>query len=187
MVEIIPAILARDYEDLKNKISLLRGVVPMVQIDICDGNFVPNITWPFLDGDFDQHFKNILNEQEGVPFWEDIDFEFDLMVSNVAENFDIYLKLGPRRVVFHLEAFADLDQLQEFLEGIDPYVRDVTEIGVAIGTNTDVEKVFKIVNSVDFVQCMGIENIGFQGQEFDERVLEQIQKLRAEFPDLVIS
>ena len=109
------------------------------------------------------------------------------MVSNVAENFDIYLKLGPRRVVFHLEAFADLDQLQEFLEGIDPYVRDVTEIGVAIGTNTDVEKVFKIVNSVDFVQCMGIENIGFQGQEFDERVLEQIQKLRAEFPDLVIS
>jgi len=187
MAEIIPAILARDYEDLKNKISLLRGVVPIVQIDICDGNFVPSVTWPFLDGDFDQHFKNILNEQEGVPFWEDIDFEFDLMVENVAENLDIYMKLGPRRVVFHLEAFADLQQFREFLEGIDEYVRDVTEIGVAINTGTNVEKIFPLVNSVDFIQCMGIEKIGFQGQDFDERVLDQIQTLKAEFPDLIIS
>jgi ribulose-phosphate 3-epimerase len=63
----------------------------------------------------------------------------------------------------------------------------VTEIGIAVGTNTSIEKVFPLVNSVDFIQCMGIENIGFQGQDFDERVLGQIRKLKAEFPDLIIS
>src|SRR5271154_4804508 len=99
MAEIIPAILPKNYEDLKNKIALVRGVAPVVQIDICDGNFVPSITWPFLsksydetflENNFDEHFRRILNEQEGLPFWEDIDFELDLMVTNASENFDIY-------------------------------------------------------------------------------------------------
>ena len=34
---------------------------------------------------------------------------------------------------------------------------------------------------------MGIEHIGFQGQDFDDRVLEQIKTLREKFPDLIIS
>lgn len=47
MTEIIPAILPKNYEDLKNKIALVRGIVPLAQIDICDGKFVPNFSWPF--------------------------------------------------------------------------------------------------------------------------------------------
>src|SRR4051812_21204554 len=103
MAEIVPAILEKNYEGLKNKISLVRGVVPIAQVDICDGVFAPNITWPFLSAgegvgeeflqnDFDEHFRRILNEDEGMPFWEDIDFELDLMVVNAVENFDTYLK-----------------------------------------------------------------------------------------------
>ena len=42
MIEIIPAILSRDYEDLKNKIALVRGFVPVVQVDICDGKYEKN-------------------------------------------------------------------------------------------------------------------------------------------------
>ena len=40
---------------------------------------------------------------------------------------------------------------------------------------------------VDFVQCMGIANIGFQGEEFDERVLNQIKELRSQYKELIIS
>lgn len=105
MIEIIPAILPKNYEDMKNKIALVRGVVPFVQIDICDGSFVQNKTWPFSTGGAsDYNFQNILNEREGMPFWEDIDFELDLMVSDAVENFDIYTKLGPKRIIFHIEA-----------------------------------------------------------------------------------
>jgi ribulose-phosphate 3-epimerase len=199
MAEIIPAILPKNYEDLKNKISLVRGIAPVVQVDICDGIFVKNITWPFLgkgddesflSNNFDEHFRRILNEEEGLPFWEDIDFELDLMVSSAVENFHTYTKLGPRRIIFHIEAKdiqRDLEEFKNFLEGIDTYVRDVVEIGVAIGPNTLVEQIFPIINNVDFVQCMGIDHEGVQGEKFDKKCLEQIKKLKQNFSDLIIA
>jgi len=188
MIEIIPAILPKNYEDMKNHIALVRGVVPIVQIDICDGIFVKNTTWPFsTGGNEDYNLQNILNEREGMPFWEDIDFELDLMVSDAVTNFDIYSKLGPKRIVFHLEAIGEIEDFKDFLEGIDLYIRDSIEIGVAINTTTKVEEIFPLVNSVDFIQCMGIEHIGFQGQVFDERVLSQIKTLKEKYSDIIIS
>lgn len=188
MIDIIPAILPKNYEELKNQIALVRGIVPIVQIDLCDGVFVPSQTWPFSTGGADDiNFSLILNEEEGMPFWEDIDFELDLMVSDAVQNFDIYTKLSPKRIVFHVEAVGDIEEFKDFVEGIDVYIRDSIEIGIAVNTTTEIESIFSVVNYVDFVQCMGIEKIGFQGQEFDARVLSQIEKLKTEFPDLVIS
>ena len=188
MVEIIPAVLAKNYEDLKNKIALVRGIIPLVQIDLCDGIFVPSKTWPFTTGGAsDFNFQRILNEEEGMPFWEDIDFELDLMVADAVDNFDIYTKLSPKRIVFHIEAVGDLEEFKHFLEGMDVYIRDAIQIGLAINTATPIEQIFSLVNHADFVQCMGIEKIGFQGQDFDERVLTQIKTLKEKFPDLIIS
>lgn len=196
MAEIIPAILPKNYEDLKNKISLVRGVVPIAQIDICDGVFVKGMTWPFeapsssegvSNGELDQHFLNILHEQEGLPFWEDIDFELDLMVHDAVQNFDIYTKLGPKRIIFHLEAVGDVEEFKNFLEGIDVYIRDSMQIGVAINIGTPLTQIFSIANNLDFVQCMGIAHIGLQGEEFDEKCLEHIKILKEKYPDLIIS
>ncbi len=184
MPEVIPAILPKNYDDLKNKIALVRGIVPIAQIDICDGVFVKNTTWPFSD---DSHVEAILNEQEGMPFWEDIDFELDLMVSDAVENFPFYTKLGPKRVIFHLEAQENLDDFKDFLEGMDPYIRDSIKIGVAVNPDTQIEKVFPILNFVDFVQCMGIEKEGFQGQSFDLHDLAHIKLIKNKFPGLPIS
>ncbi|KKQ86604.1 MAG: Ribulose-phosphate 3-epimerase [Parcubacteria group bacterium GW2011_GWF2_38_8] len=204
MIEIIPAVLPKNYEDLKNKIALVRGIVPVVQIDICDGIFVPNLTWPFLsvgkrpdlenskrsgleETDLDDHFRKILNEKEGMPFWEDIDFELDLLVSDAVENFDIYTKLGAKKIVFHIEAVGNLEEFKNFMEGIDTYMREMIEIGVAVNIDTPMEQVFPLISNVDFVQCMGINKVGFQEQEFDERVIENIKILKGKFPDLIIS
>ncbi len=196
MAEIIPAILSKTYEDLKNKVALMRQVVPIVQVDICDGLFVENMTWPFLgkgdaedflENSFDEHFLRILNEDEGMPFWEDIDFELDLMVLNAVENFDIYTKLGPKRVIFHLEAVGDLENFKDFLEGVDMYTRDSIQIGVAINPVTPIENIFALIPHLDFVQCMGIEKIGYQGEDFYEGSLDTIKTLKEKFPDLIIS
>ncbi len=188
MIEIIPAVLPKNYEDMKNKIALVRGIVPVVQIDLCDGEFVDNMTWPFTTGGIEDHnFVKIMNEEEGMPFWEDLDFELDLMVMDAIDNFDIYTKLSPKRIVFHLESVEEIEELKNFIEGMDVYIRDAIQIGVAVNTTTKVELVFPLINYVDFVQCMGIENVGFQGQDFDERVLGQIKSLKKEFPDLIIS
>ncbi|MEK7140850.1 MAG: hypothetical protein AAB815_03635 [Patescibacteria group bacterium] len=187
MIEVIPAILPKNYEDLKNDIALVRGVVSMVQVDICDGIFVKSTTWPFTGGDFDSHFQAILNEQEGMPFWEDIDFELDLMVSDGVENFDLYTKLGPKSIIFHLEAVGNLESFKDFIEGIDMYIRDSIKIGVAINPTTSVEQLFPLVSHVDFVQCMGNDKIGYHGVELDSKVYERIKILREKYPDLPIA
>lgn len=185
-MEIIPAILPKDYEDLKNKIALVRGVVPIVQVDICDGIFVPSRTWPF-SSETDQHFKGILNEQEGMPFWEDIDFELDLMVVDGVENFDLYTKLGAKRIIFHIETINNLEDFRDFLEGIDVYIREMIQIGVAINPTTPLENIFPLIPFIDFVQCMTIARIGFQGEPFCEEVLKNIEFLKNKFPELTIS
>ena len=193
-MEIIPAILPKSYEDLKNKISLVKGLVSTVQIDICDGNFVKTVSWPYFAKasqgepfELDQYAQNILNEREGMPFWEEIDYELDLMVQNAHENFDLFLKLGAKRIIFHLEAEGDLNEFKEFLEGIDLYIRDSAQIGVAINTTTPISNLQPLISDIDFVQCMGIEKIGYQGEPFDERVIDQIKSLRKEYPELIIA
>lgn len=104
MIEVIASVLPfTTFEELKNKISTLRGIVPTIQIDLCDGVFVPSQTWPFTSGGFeDYNFQRIMNEEIGLPLWEEFDFELDLMVADAVENFDSYMKFGARRIIFHL-------------------------------------------------------------------------------------
>ena len=108
------------------------------------------------------------------------------MVKNAINQFDIFIKLGAKRIVFHLEA-EDENELKEFINHMDPYTRENLEIGIAINTTTDIKKLDPLINSVDFIQCMGIEHIGFQGEEFDERVLKQIKDIKSKYSDIIIS
>lgn len=187
MIEIIPAIMPKNYEDLKNKISLIRGISPMVQIDICDGIFVKNRTWPYMGNEFDYNFLKIMDEEEGMPFWEDVDFELDLMIADAPSKMDMFMKLGAKRIVFHYEAVENKEELKNFLEGIDMYMRENLEIGIAFNPDTSVEEIFPLIHYIDFVQCMGIAKIGYQGEPFDERALSNIQRLKEKYPDLPIS
>jgi ribulose-phosphate 3-epimerase len=185
MTEVIPAVLAKDINDLRQKIANVVNVTNTVQIDICDGKFVKSTSWPMNYND-KESVALILGEEEGLPYWENLDFEFDLMVKDAIKQFDFFVRLGARRIIFHIEA-EDEKELKDFIDGIDPYTRENIDIGIAINTTTPAEKLFPFINSIDFVQCMGIEHIGFQGEDFDEKVLSQIKKLREKYSDLIIS
>ena len=193
MTEIIPAILVREFHELKSTLSRLVGVAETVQIDFCDGVYVPSKTWPYTQGiteegePVDNGFQKIINEEEGMPFWNDFEFEFHLMVKDAHKNFDTFIKLGAKAILFQLEAEGDIKDFKEFLEGIDLYVKENVEIGLSIDIDTDLELVYPLVPLVSFVQCMGIAKIGYQGQGFDDRALERVRLLRAKFPDLVIT
>lgn len=188
MIEIIASVLPfTTYEELKNKIGALRGIVRTVQIDLCDGIFVPPKTWPFISGGFqDYDFQKIMNEEQGLPFWDEFDFEIDLMVADAMENFDIYMKLGAKRMIFHMEATENLEDFRNFLEGIDLYIRDNVQIGIAFKPSQPLENVFPLISSVDFVQCMGNDKIGFGGVSLDEKVYDRVLLLRKKYPDLPI-
>ena len=40
---------------------------------------------------------------------------------------------------------------------------------------------------INWVQCMGIEKIGFQAQPYDARVLENIKKIKEMYPSVLVS
>lgn len=188
MAEIIPAILEKDFSEIKNKLTFLRGRAKCVQLDFCDGVYVSSQTWPFATGGFeDFDFVNILNEKEGMPFWEEFDFEFDLMVADAVENFDIYMKLGPKRIIFHLGAQKDITEFEHFLEGMDMYIRDNVQIGIAFRPSDDLAVVSRLSHKADFLHCMGSDNIGHQGEAFSDKALENIKFLKKSLPGIVIS
>jgi len=190
MTEVIPAILAKSFEEVSESIAHFVNVATVVQIDICDGSFVPSTSWPYNDirSHNTKHIDSILDEEAGMPFWDSMDFEFDLMVRDASKQFELWCRLGAKRMVFHLEAEENSNnEFKEFLEGLDMYTKENIDIGLAINVDTSVDALSPFISHIDFVQCMGIEHIGMQGEPFDERVLDQIKELRLKYPELIIS
>jgi len=188
MREITPAILEKDYGEIKNKLTFLRERVKCVHIDICDGVFAPNQTWPFATGGFeDADFLRIMDEEDGLPFWTEFDFELDLMVVDAIEHFNFYLKLGARRMIFHMGDKDSLGGLEYFLDSLDMYIRDTVEIGLAFRPSDDLLTVAKLSHKVDFLHCMGSDKVGFQGEKFSSKALENIKFLKQSLPGIVIS
>lgn len=178
MTEIIPAIMPKSYSDLTEKMGLFAGVVPLVQLDIMDGKFVPARTWPYPK---DVRFDAIISEEEGMPEWEVLDFEADLMIENPEAWVSKWISAGARRIIVHVEGMKDFEVIRKAVpEGL-------IELGLAIDTTTPLSTLNPYLDRIDFVQCMGIAKIGFQGEPFDERVIEHVQELRALRPDMPIS
>lgn len=188
-MEIVPAVLVRSFTEMQEKLAFVSRISNIVHVDFGDGRFVKAETWPYSFGGFeeDHYAQSILNEEQGMPYWDTLDFEFDLMVRDAYLQMDTFLKLGAKRIVFHVESITDMVDFREFLEGVDMYTRENTEIGLAINTTTDVEVLRPFLMNIDFVQCMGIEHIGRQGEEFDERVFDQIKKIKEMDPEMKIS
>lgn len=188
-MEIVPAILVRSFNELKDKLSFVSHLSGVVHVDFCDGHFVTAETWPYTYGGFEEdiHVLHILNEEEGMPYWDTMDFEFDLMVKNPHLVLDNFIKLGAKKIIFHIESVKDTGEFLEFIEGLDMYTRENTQLGMAINTTTDVSLIKPFLIHMDFVQCMGIAHIGRQGEPFDERVFDQIKKIREMDPEILIA
>lgn len=195
MAEVIPAIIPQSFEDLKEKMSLVKGLVPVVQVDVCDGKFVPSKCWPYANDDGE--FENILKEDEGFPFWQSMDFEADLMIANPEDGgAEDFIKAGAKRIILHVESSDKIFAFVTELRKKYGYFGDsavTVEIGIGIGVDTpnDVLDDYLKVDEqgktlADFVQFMGIDKIGYQGQEFDPEVLTKIRDLREKYPDVII-
>lgn len=191
--QIIPAIMPDSFEDLRQKAEKVSSFVPLAQIDIMDGVFVPSKSWPYTEGGVakEPHFVALTKQDEGLPEWEDLDYEIDLMIAEPEKHIDEWLPLGASRLIFHIESVKDVDAF--FAHDIfKPEARSigttkVIELGLALNPDTPIETILPYIPKIDFVQCMGIAKIGYQGQPFDERVLAQIHTLRLKFPDMPIS
>lgn len=172
---IIPAILPKDYQDLHDKLELINGSCRLVQVDICDGSYTSRTTWPYKKDD--DHFEAILREEEGMPFWEDFDFEIDLMVSEPEKYFEHWIVAGASMIIFHAKDFSNFDQFISKIPGL-------VEVGIAIERDTNIESIDKIIDKVNFFQVMGVREVGAQGLPFDPNCLEQIKLIKNKYPNI---
>jgi ribulose-phosphate 3-epimerase len=184
-MKIIPAILPLRYYDIKNGVEKIYGAADTVQVDFVDGHFATNRTWWFNNKNEDT-LAAFLSEEEGLPHWEDMNYEFDLMVSNPIDHMEIFIALGPAKIIFHVESLEQ-EKMLAYFASLPEIVRSTIAFGIAIGIDTDPSLVAPYAQYIDTVQCMGIANVGFQGQPFDERVIEQVRKAHALFPDKIIT
>lgn len=177
-IEIIPAILPRDFNEIEDKIGLIRGLAKTVQIDVCDGQFTPVASWPYRKHDDD--FEKLIHEQEGFPGWEDEDFEIDLMANRPEELVEDWVTSGAARIIIHVEAKGDIEKALVILEGR-------VDVGLALNEETLLNAIEKHRERINFIQLMGIDRIGFQHQPYDDKVLGRIKEARIMYPGMPIS
>jgi len=191
-MEIIPAILPKSYDELEKGIELAAGHVPVIQIDICDGGYVPSRTWPYLKGPGveDMIFNDIVAQEKALPHWEEVDFEFDLMIKGVYEKIPDFISAGASRIIIH-KASVDHEELENIVRDFGKHSEELgpfdVELGIALMPQDSVESIASIVDQIHFVQVMGVEKIGFQGQPASPYAVELVRTLRATYPNLVIS
>ena len=181
-IEIVPAVLESSLEDIASRLESVRGVVRAVQIDVVDGVYAPNRTWPYASASQRAEFTRIAAQEEGLPAWGDFDFEIDLMAAHPEKTVLDWVEAGASRIIVHSHSGGALEAVQKLQE------RRGGELGVAVGialmcTDTP-ETLAPFAGLYDFVQVMGIEKVGFQGQSFDPRALDLLRALRKAYPEL---
>lgn len=192
-MNIIPAILEASYQEIENKIESVLHDTEKVHIDICDGLFVSRKTWPYsassnnrIEDNF--QIKKLLNEDIGLPSWDSINYEFDLMVQNPDIQQDIWARIGANTVIVHPTSFKDEAVMLDFIKEIDSYMIDVV-VAVTYDEYFKYEEFIKDLltkKTIKSLQIMTIKTIGSQGQKFDERCLSLIEKIKRENPDFNI-
>ena len=179
--------MPRSYFDLEEKINQVVNSVKTIQIDLMDGKFTTGKTWPF-DNLHQNSWQDILNEVSGMPNWENIDYEIDLMINDIPNHFNDLVKIGPKRIIFHFPTGQNkINELKDFIKNLDNYFKYEIELGIAYEHDTNPNDILDIKDEVKFVQCMGIEHVGVQGAHFDQTIFDRINFVKENLPDHIIS
>lgn len=179
-MEIIPAIMPKSFDDIGEHVEKVFEYVDYVQLDLMDGNFVEAKSWPFFPKD-KLHAGELIAGKIKLPHSDKIKYEFDLMVMAPEKDLKKYVAMGASRLIIHADSLDDKDF---FLEEV---TKQKVEWGIAFKTTNDVKKWADIILKANFVQLMGIENIGYQAQNFDPRVLDQVLEVKKIKPNAIIS
>lgn len=167
---IVPAIIPKSREevlDFARKLSFSKEL----QLDLVDGKFVSTVCWPYKpEGD-------PLSVKSALDIFT---LEVDLMVLDPIPAATEWIKAGADMIVFHVETL-ELKDFKAFVGGIK------MSVGVSAHGDTSLDTLSEYVEYADYIQLMGIHEIGAQGLPFDEGVLGKIEELKRRFPDKSIT
>ncbi len=165
MIQIIPTIIAKDFQELNEKIKKIESYVEWAQLDVMDGKFVNNLTWN--------------NPADLKNLETNLNLEAHLMINDPEEVIDQWIKSGVKRIIFHYEA---TDKHQEIIEKIK---KSGLEVGLAINPETSISILDDLIEQIDLVLIMTV-NPGFGGQGFLNESVDKIKQLREKYKDVKI-
>ncbi len=157
---VAPSILSANFGRLDEEIkAICDGGCDFVHVDVMDGHFVPNLTiGPVV--------VNAVAKVASKPL------DIHLMVENNTFFVDMFAKLNPEYISFHIEEEKHPHRLVQKIRdyGIKP--------AVVLNPHTPPETVEYLLEDLDMVLLMSV-NPGFGGQKFIPSVIEKARKLKA--------
>ncbi len=167
---IVPAFIPKDIEEVITFAKTL-SFSQELQLDLVDGNFVETVSWPYSPTGDPMSVKSKLDIYT---------LEVDLMVSDPIGAAKDWLKAGADMLVFHVETLS-LEEFRFFTDEIN------ISIGISAHGETSLDVLSEYAQYADYIQLMGIYDIGAQGLPFDEAVIEKVHELKRRFPEKSIS
>lgn len=185
MIEIIPTnTCPPDFAELSRRSLIFAGFADQIQLDIDDGAFAPELSWPYLSGQWAELEEMAVGAQK-LPCADKLAYETHLMVEEPLRIGELLARVGCMRVIAHVEVFKDTQLIAEAFSTWK--AAGASEVGLAILLETPLSALQPIVEQCSVVQMMSIATLGRQGAPFDQRIIGRIRELHAMNPDLTIS
>jgi len=159
MIEIEASVLSADFGRLSEKASEAeKAGIDGIQIDIMDGQFVPNITFgPGIVRALRKVVKVIL--------------DVHLMIVDPERFIQDFIEAGADRIFIHQESCTHLHRILQDIHS------QKIEAGVTINPGTSLSVLEEVLDFTDIIQVMTV-NPGFGGQKFIHGQLNKISRLR---------
>lgn len=156
---ISPSVLPADFSRLGEEVAALEQAgVDLIQWDVMDGQFVPNLT-------FGPDVIASARAHTSVPF------EAHLMVLNPDKLASQYVEAGCSRLIVHAEACTHLHRTLAHIDHLG------ATAAVALNPATPAAAVEHVLDLVDLVLVMTV-NPGFGGQNYIATMEQKIRDVR---------
>jgi ribulose-phosphate 3-epimerase len=160
---IAPSILAADFGRLREQVeTVLQAGAKVIHVDIMDGHFVPPLTMG------PAHVEALAPTVHAAAGAIDV----HLMVERPERHIEAFAGAGADSITVHYEATPHVNYALQAVRNAG------CASGLALNPGTPAEVVRDLTEEADMVLCMTV-NPGWGGQDFLERSLDRLQRIRA--------
>jgi len=158
MSKVSVSILDCDFQNLDSEINKInKSISDYIHIDIMDGSFVKRNTKSLFD-------INKIKSLSKIPL------DIHLMVDNPLDEIEVYSKMNPEIISFHIENNENVEKCIELIKSKNSLV------GLAINPDTELSSITPYLNYIDIILVMSVYP-GKGGQNFIKDTYEKIQQL----------
>lgn len=163
MSSIVPAILAENTDEYKEKVERVQAFAHRLHIDISDGEFAPTFTVTAADA------------------WWPAETQADIhaMVARPSEHLAELVAKKPSMIIFHAEVEEDLTQTFQYIK------QNGIKAGLALQRQTVPTSLAHLIQIVDHVMIFSGE-LGHHGGKASMMQLEKVRLIKAIRTDVEI-